>query len=520
MTMSVADLKGLAQKQFALQNPMMSLWQTLADNFYPERADFTRKNNTGSEFGDNLLSSYPVMMRRDLGNALSAMLRDGEWFKMGINGTPDHEGQMWLDWASKRQYKIMYDRGANFVRATKEGDHDYTAFGGAVLSIEPNRKYNGLLFRTWHLRDCAWWEDENGQVCGVARKWVPYLRQLASFFGTSKLHPNMIRQMEKNQFADADIMHIHFPVEQYGDESRFEYVSIYLDMTNNHIIEKTYTNSKHYMVPRFQTVSGSAYAYSPAAITALPDSRMLQAMTHTLMEAGERYARPPLIGVGGKVISSAVDLTGDGITWYDPEYDERNGPALRPLYQDRGGFPIGLELRSGIIDVLASAFYINKLSLPDIGRDMTAYEVQERMKQYRRENLPLFAPIEAEYNGQLCEIAFQLSVEMGMLGSPKDIPESLREQDVVFKFESPLTESEEEKKANRFQQVSQALAEAIQMDPGIRHNFNFDEAFRDAVQGVGAPEKWLNPIEMVMQGRQNDAAQAQAQAQAEQAPNG
>ena len=112
----------------------------------------------------------------------------------------------------------------------------------------------------------------------------------------------------------------------------------------------------------------------------------------------------------------------------DQEYDERLGAALRPLGQDRGGFPIGLEMRDGIIDVLSSAFYLNKISLPATTHEMTAYEVAERMKQYRRENLPLFAPIEAEYNGRLCETAFEIAMSAGMLGSPYDIPESLREK--------------------------------------------------------------------------------------------
>lgn len=515
MKMNVVELIGFINKQFEYQRPVLSLWQTLADNFYPERADFTTTRNVGEEIADNLLSSYPVMMRRDLGNSFSAMLRDGDWFHVGINDEVDHSGQVWLDWATTRQRKIMYDRQAGFVRATKQGDHDYATFGQTVISVEPNRQYNGLLFRSWHLRDCCWWEDENGDVTGVARKWKPTHRQLIQFFGESKLHPDMMKDIHKKQMEECDIRHLHIPMDQYGDDSPRKFVSIYLDVKHNHIIEEVATDHKQYLVPRFQTIAGSAYAYSPATIVALPDSRMLQAMTHTLMEAGERYARPPLIATS-KVVQSSVDLSADGITWVDKEYDEKLGGALRPLNQDRGGFPIGLEMRDSIIDVLSSAFYINKLTLPEVTRDMTAYEVQERMKQYRRENLPLFAPIESEYNGQLCEMAFDLSMEMGLMGSPRDIPESLQEQDVMFKFESPLTESEEEKKANRFNQVSQMLAGAVQLDQGVAQNLNFDEAFRDAVTGVGAPQKWLNSVEEVLQVRQMAAQEQQAAMMAQQ----
>lgn len=503
--MKITELIQFAKKKFELQTRVLSLWQSLADNFYPERADFLQTRNIGDEMTDHLLSTYPVMMRRDLGNALDSMLRDGDWFKIAINGEPDHSGKMWLQWATGRQKKIMYHRDAGFIRSTKQGDHDYATFGNLVISVEPNRHFNGLLFRNWHLRDCAWWDDETGQVCGLARKWRPSLWELVEKFGLDNLHPNLQRKYPKDQLSEVDCMHVQIPMHQYGDDSEMSYALVYIDVKNEHILEEVYVNRKHYAVPRFQTIAGSPYAISPAAITALPDARMIQAMTHTLMEAGERYARPPLIAVGGKKISSAIDLSADGITYIDPEYDQRSGPALAPLNQDRGGFPIGLELRDSIVDVLASAWYINKLSLPEVTRDMTAYEVQERMKQYRRENLPLFAPAEADYNGQICEMSFDLAMEMNMFGSVQDIPESLQDQDVVFKFESPLTESEEEKKGQRFRQISEMAAEAAQIDPSVSHNINFDEALRDAIEGIGCPEKWLNPVELVSERRQAEA---------------
>lgn len=514
--MNVDDLKGLITKQFEWQRPVLALWQTLADNFYPERADFTITRNTGTELADNLMSSYPLLVRRDLGNSLSAMLRDGDWFKVGVNEEPSHSGQAWLDWSTKRLKRIMYDKTANFVKATKQADHDYVTFGQPVLSVEPNRQYNGLLFRTWHLRDCAWWEDENGQVEGVVRKWKPTYMQLARFFGKDKLAPRMLQDFDKNKMKEADIVHVHMLADEYGEDTHFRYVSIYLDMANDHIIEEVFTNHRHYVVPRFQTIAGSPYAYSPATVVGLPDSRMLQAMTHTLIEAGERYARPPMIATTN-VVEGVIDLSPDGITFVDKEYDERMGQALRTITQDRGGYPIGLEMRDNVVEVLSSAFYRDKLTLPEVTHEMTAYEVQERMKQFRRENLPLFAPIEAEYNGSLCEQAFDLAMEMGMLGSPYDIPEELQEQDVVFKFESPLTESEEEKKAQRFQQVSQMVAEAAQLDPGVIQNVNFDEALRDAITGIGSPQEWMHPIEEVQAGRQQAAAEEMMamQAQAE-----
>jgi hypothetical protein len=498
---------------------MLSLYQTLADHFYPERADFTVTRNIGNELADLLVDSYPILVRRDLGNSFSAMLRDGDWFSMGVKGETDYDGKAWLQWASGRLKDLFDDRSSNFVRSTKEGDHDFATFGQCVISIELNKYANGLLFRSWHLRDVAWFEDETGSIAGAVRRWKPTNTQQLNYFG-KKCHSKVRENVKEKPFETSEIHHLVLPAEMYGDETITNpYVSIFIDIANDHLIEAVGINHKYYVIPRFQTIAGGAYAYSPATVVGLPDARALQAMTHTLLEAGERYARPPIIATQ-KVIRSDVDLSPDGITWVDDEYDEKKGASLRTLPQDRGGFPIGLEMRGDIKESLASAFYLNKLSLPDISREMTAYEVSERMKQFRRENLPLFAPIESEYNGQMCEMAFEISMQSGLLGSPYDIPDSLQGRDIDFTFTSPLSESEEEKKTNKFNQINRMVAEAIVNDESVGDNVDLDTALRDAVAGMGAPITWLHSVEDVAQKRQRDAmvqaAQVAAQGEVEQ----
>lgn len=514
------ELVALANDMFKGQWPLLSLWQTIADHFFPERADFTFVRNVGIELSDTLVDSYPILVRRDLGNSFHAMLRQGDWFKMSVVDKPDYMGQAWLDFATKRQKEFIENRKSGFVKSTKQGDHDYAAFGQCVLSVEMNRRHDGLLFRNWHLRDCAWSDDEAGNVDMLARKWEPSVRDLHRWFKEENLHTNVREKLKDKPNEKVSVYHLAIPVDMYGEEeweSRgFSYVSVFVDIKNNHVIEDIPQRHFMYIVPRFQTISGSPYAYSPATVVGLPDARTLQAMTHTLLEAGERYARPPLIGTQ-KVVRGDVDLQADGITWVDKDYDEKMGAALRPLAQDRGGFPIGLELRNDMMEVLRSAFYLNKLSLPETNKEMTAYEIQERMKQFRRENLPLFAPLESEYNGRICETAFDVMMQHGLFGSPADIPQSLRSKEVQFKFVSPLSESEEEEKVNRLKVISSLLADVYEYDNAVLQNLDFDTAFRDAVAGTKAPTTWLHSIESVLESRLKDAKQRDIIEQAEEA---
>lgn len=511
---SVQELCEFATHLRDKQSPVLSLWQTLAEYFYPERADFTNTRNLGAELSDQLVDSYPILVRRDLGNGIAAMLRDGDWFQLTTRyDDPDHEGLMWLQWAGARLKKMLGDVRCNFARATKEADHDFVTFGQPVMQVVPNKNRDGLLFQTWHLRDCSWWDDETGSVEGVVRRWAPTHRQLYAKFPKT-VHQECREKMDREPFGEVKCLHISMPSEWYGDDelaSRYPYVSVYIDQDHQHLLEETGIAYKQYIVPRFQTISGSPYAYSPATVAGLPDNRTLQAMTFTLLEAAERYARPPILATQ-QAVRGDINLYADGITWVDKDYDERLGASLRPLFSDKGGFPLGEEKRSQIMETLASAFYLNKLSLPETSREMTAFEVNERMKQYRRENLPLFTPLEEEYNGQLCEQAFQVALAYGLMGSPRDIPESLLGQQVSFRFQSPLSRAQEEEKAQRFSQTSALLREAAEMDHLATANVNFDVAVRDAITGIGAPARWLRSVEEVMQVRQTDAMAQAAQA--------
>jgi len=515
----------LANEMFQRQDRVLSLWQTLADNFYPERADFRYgKNLAGSEIADATVDSAPIISRRDLGNSFHAMLRDGEWFNIaaGSSTEPDRDGLGWLEWATKVQRKVMNERGSNFERAVKIGDHDFATFGNAVLSLEPNKQFNGIVYRAWHLRDCAWDEDEAGQVETIARKWQPTLHVLVRYFGEEALPPALKQKYQREPFSTVKVYHIVMPSELTHDDKyidRYKFVSTFIMEEGNTVLEEKGINYSYYIVPRFQTIAGSPYAFSPATITALPDARTLQSMTYTLLEAAERYARPPMVATQ-KVVTGVVDLRPNGITWLDNEYDERTGAGLRSLDQNKGGYPIGASERGRIYETIERAFYLNTLSLPLDG-EMTAYEVQERMKQYRRTNLPLFAPMEKDYNGQLCEATFDLLMMMGQLGSPQDIPESLG-GDVEFKYVSPLSSNEEEEKLNQFSQIRQELREAADLDAGIMDNFDFDEAIRDAIGGMDAPVNWVRSQKDIAEMREarllQQAAQQAAEAEATGAP--
>lgn len=488
---------------FSKRTQLMSLWQVIAENFYPERADFTVARALGDELTRNLTTSYPLMVRRDLGNAFGAMLRPTarDWFRIRTT-RPDREdiqARQWLEWATKLTKNAMYDRAAQLTRATKEGDHDFATFGQCVISVELNRERNGLLYRTWHLRDVAWTECAEGKVSTIHRRWTAPIITINELFPKT-IHPDRAKMLADKPYTEVELRHVVMKSEDYerlpgAKKMRTPYVSIWYDLDKHHILEVAGLWTSHYIIPRWQTVSGSQYAYSPAAVAALPDARLLQAMSLTLLSAGEKAVDPPMIAVK-EAIRGDVSIYAGGITWVDAEYDERLGEVLRPMTIDKSGLQFGLANVQDVRQQLADAWYLSKLNLPPVdGREMTAYEVGQRIQEFIRNTLPLFEPLEFEYNGALCSNSFELLLR----NSPEmrnSIPDSIAGAELHFEFDSPLHDAVDKVKIGQFMEAQQILATAIQLDPGVANLVDGQVAVRDVLKAT-VPVSWLRDEQTV-----------------------
>lgn len=485
-------------KLFEERAPLESLWQNIAENFYPIRADFTVTRNVGQELMNDLATGFPVLLHRQLTDAIGGMLRPSNkpWFHPRVHpwDKANSEDRAWLEMAEDRQRRAMYHKSTGFSRAVKQGDADFAAFGQCVIQESLNTTADQMLYRCWHLRDVVWRENADGQINTIFRRWKASAEDLMTLF------PRTVHQQVREKFRDSPyeefmVWHCIMPKTTYtmsnGGKPVREYVSIFLDVTNKHIMEEVEMDDHGYIIPRWQTIAGSQYAYSPAVVVALPDARTLQEMTFTLLEAGEKAVTPPLLGVQG-ALRSDVNVMAGGLTWVDREYDERLGEVLRPLTVDKSGIPMGRDMAEDIKVQLMEAFFLNKLNLPPAGGpDMTAYEVGQRVQEFIRNALPLFEPMEVEYNAPLTEKTFTRLMRVGVFGSPFEIPKGLQGRDIEFVFESPLRDALEREKAQKFLEGTSLIANAAAADPSAAHIIDVRKATRDALHGTGTPAAWL-----------------------------
>lgn len=510
------DLLDMDQRMFDQKGSMDSLHQEIAEFFYVERANFTSEITYGEEFASHLTDFYPTLVRRELGDQIGTMVRpaDRPWFKAAASNediSRDRAAAEYLEFMTNVNRAVLYSRDSGYRRAAKENEHDFATFGMGWTQVSYNKTRDNLLFKTHHPKNCAGAEGPDGQVWHVHRKCDMRAHVMAHWFGEAKLP-----QKAKDALKDKDVKtafklrHIVIPLELYEPHRKFpkgaKWADVYVTEDGT-ILQEIPAFTFDYIVPRWQTVSGHFYAFSPATIIALPQARMIQRMMMTIIEAGEKQVDPPLVATQD-VVTSAVDITAGGITYIDSEYDERLGAALRPLELGKN-VGLGVDLISDARRMLADAFYINKLQpMASAQQTKTAYETSQIVQEYIRNALPLFEPIEDEWTGRTLDLVTEKVMRAGGYGPvdrngiPEDMPDILLGQNITYEFNNSLKEARDRQVINGFMESGQLIAQAAQFDPSLVAEVDMRTAFRDAFSSVpNARADWLIDAKKAEQSR-------------------
>jgi hypothetical protein len=516
----------MGDKLFSKKRSLDGLRQEIAIHFYPERADFTAKIDWGEDFASHLFESFPVYARRTLGDSFASMLRPRgtKWFGVSVleeSIARNTTNAKFLSYMSDITWKHLYAPWAKFAKSQKNVDHDYACFGDGITGIDINRDRTGLIFSSYHPKDCAWTENDEGDIDNNHRNFMMSAFNIKRKWPNAKLHDNIEKCLEKDPHKEFKIRHIMIPVDLYeyyrkktnGDKlgRSIKFASLYVDVEHQQIIAEDGTPQFRYAISRWNTLSGSPYGFSPAAIVGLPDARLIQDQARVILEAGEKAVDPPIVATE-KAVRSDVNIMAGGVTWIDREYDERLGRAVQPLPLG-GDVSVGLAMKQDTRTILSEAFFLNKIQMPQSG-GRTAFETAQLVEQYIRDSIPLFEPSEIERNGKVLDIAVSIIAGEGGYGPSDIIPQDLRGRDISFTYDNPLQMALEKRAMNNYREMLAAVGESMQLDPGMRHEIDVRAGFREAIQKSEAV-RWMRTDEEAMQFRNQEAQAAQQQQQME-----
>ena len=493
----------IGDRMFGDKRTVDTLFQELALNFYPERADFTTMRDQGEEHAPHLFSSYPVMARRELGNMLDEFLFPDKFFSVHVDDEELDESEAERAFLEQRidgtMWRAMSDPVANLVTARGQTNHDFATFGNGVLRFSLNVAGDALLFKNYHLRDNAWGENAEGRVDHNHRNWKPTAWQMKQHF-PDKISSEVRKACDQDPHKTFECRHVVMPSRLYDYKSRggkrFPFISLYVERDSETVLEEVGMSHFQYVIPRWQIVSGSVYGSSMATAVVLPDGRTLQVVMRTLREAGEMHVNPPMLAFTDAIRGDAAMYPG-GITTSDIEYDGKLADVLRPITRDKSGFPIGGEIAASLKEDIRQAFLLDKMQLPETTREMTATEVRRRIQEHIRAAAPISKPIHPNYHHMLCDGVFQLMRENGAFPF-HEMPDSLSDRDIKFQFRSPLDDLAEQNEAHGFVAgVTEVLMPAAQLDRSLLAIANLPRGVRDSLKAYGWSEKWLNSLDDV-----------------------
>lgn len=504
--------------RFSKRAQLDSFRQEVALNFAPHLAEFTSPLLMGDDFASHLVDGTPLLLARDFIGQIGAMLRPpGKqyfWHRTYTDKlNTSREVRSYLDWRSGQMMRMLHDRVTGYQRATKEADSFFGLFGDAVLSVDLTTRQDSLRVRNWHTKDCVWAVGDDGRANVLTRREMVPARTMRARYGEKKLHEKVNEAFEKDPDQTFEVRHEVLPADEYeayckrAMRHKDGWVSVWIDVQHKTVLREAHWPQFRYVVPRWVTLSGWAYAISPATTIALPDARMIQQQALAILEAAEKSVNPPLIAYSD-TIRGDIRLDAGGISWVDKQYDSRTGAPVEPLELGKN-FALGVDQMARTEAQLSRAFYLDVLRMPDTRSSKSTVEVKFLIDEYIRAALPLFAPMQVEYNDELLYVADQLIDEAG--GYDREKPKVLRGEPLTFQWDNPLSEMLERQKAQQVSELGMlaqtvaALEAAAQQARAIKQ-VDTVKAFRESAMGIGVAGWLLDEFES------EDAMNAQDQA--------
>lgn len=505
------------------QDNFRSLWDDIARYAYPQRIGFSSEQTPGTRRTNDLFDGTMAQAVQQLA-ATSVSLtipKDEQWGrakpadeKLG----KQEDVRAWFDEANERVHKAIYDARANFRQASGELFKDIVAFGPGCMWHGESANRQHQVFKTIYLKRAVFAENADGKVDTVIvempltvaqaiKRGLPVPSDKMDAFNRGK-HNEKVRYLHHvAPFINGDQDGRVLPMTKF--------VSTMIEMSAKEVVPGGETNAEElmYHVPRWDTIAGEVYGWSPGRL-ALPDAGTLNQMTRTLLKGGQMAVDPAILTPSARQLNMARLMPGGPIP-YNLEDAKALGRIPIQPFNTGANVPLGNDMARDRREMIWSAFLRNVLQLPVDSPQMTATEVVERRQEFLRIVEPTFGRFESEISAPVFTRAFGIELRALRLTDGNPMPKSLSNAQIEYEFSSPVQRVRERVDAAQINVILEQLAGAGQIDPKIYDNLNFDEATQAVIKAFG-PAKWQNTEDQVKLIRNQRQQQQQAAAQQEQ----
>ena len=496
--------------------PWEQLWQDCTDFVNPRRGDFSIARAKGDRTRyDKVFDSTAPLANEQLASGLHGFLTSSSenWFSLNIPKENDILSQSvrnWLQGTTETLFDdVFHTPEANFTTAVHELYLDLGSYGTAVMYVE-DRPGKSINFRTFHLAECYIAENSEGTVDTLYRQYKHTARQLVQMYA-DKLPQKFIENSYKQPHQEFTCIHAVEPRDSYGPGAKMAndmpFSSCYVLVEEKILLAESGFNEFPYMVPRWSKTAGEIYGRSPA-MTCLPDIRMVNEMTKTVIRAAQKATDPPLLVPDDGFMLPLRTVPG-GLNYYRSGTQDKIEPLTSNVRPD-----IGLDFIETRREHILKTFHVDWLQMKQDGPQMTATEVLQRQEEKMRLLGPMVGRLQTEFLGPLIDRVFAIMMRRNAIA---DAPPEIQGQALKVEYVSPVARAQKSQQIFNFSRFLEQMIPLAQIKPEIFDNLDADGAFKWAHGTLDAPMETLMGEENVEQLRQQRQEQQEQMQQAEQA---
>ena len=482
-----------------------SHWQEVADYMQPRKADVTKSRSKGDKRTELIFDGSPLQSVELLSASLHGMLTNPStpWFSLKFKNPAmenEDEAKEWLESATEVMYSAFNQ--SNFQQEIFELYHDLITFGTAAMFIEEDQEDN-LKFSTRHINEIYISENDKGRIDTVFRKFRISARAAIQKFGN--VSTNIAVIAKKDPYEEVEILHAVFPRSDFNpakkDKENMPFESIYMDADNGDELSVSGFKEFPFVVPRYLKASHEIYGRSPA-MTALPDVKMLNEMSKTIIKSAQKQVDPPLLVPDDGFLLPVRTVPG-GLNFYRAGTRDR----IEPLNIGANN-TLGLNMEEQRRNSIRNAFYVNQLMMQD-GPQMTATEVIQRNEEKMRLLGPVLGRLQSELLKPLIDRSFAILMRRNLFAQA---PDFLSGQDIEIEYVSPLAKAQKSTELSSIMRAIEIMGSLSNVAPVFDH-INMDKLVRHLTSIVGVPQKILKPQSELDAERQAQAQQIEQQQQ-------
>lgn len=494
------------------------LWQQIAERMLPGSAHFTVKRTAGEARTEKMLDATAALALRKYATILESMATPRNQRYHRLTAAEDVLNKIpavtqYLEDLNRRLFKARYAPSANFAGQIGQMFLEGGGFGTAAMFVDEVPGY-GLRYRALPLSETYLVENHVGLVDTFYRRFEYTARQAFQRWGNA-LPPEIVQAAERRPGATFCFVHCVEPSAGRtgpGLTRDHRYSSEYVSETGKAIVQ----TGGYYTFPlplmRELTVPGEVYGRSPGTWV-LPDVKMLNEMTRSVIRAAQKVVDPPLLMTEDGSLQS-FDLRPGAA---NPGTLGPNGEELVKPFNNQARVDIGFELLQQKQQQINEAYFINLFQILVENPRMTATEVLERAQEKGMLLGPLAGRLQSEFLGPMIEREIDLLARAGQLPPP---PDELVEAGAEYKieYESPLARAQRAEEGVAIVRTFESMAPLLEQHPEILDNFDLDETVRTMAEINGMAAKLMRDPKDVAAIREDRSQQQEAMATAELAP--